>query len=517
MGNYRPLRSFALNWLRFCVDMETEIKLLLPASSRAAVEEHADFAPVQPRRTRNVSTYYDTENFGLRARGLTLRVRQTDGHFVQTVKSLDGSAGFASRQEWEWPVASDALDRDALAREPEALAQIGDDLDRLRPVFTTDVERTARVLLLEGKTTVEAVIDEGEVRAGDKRKPLGEVELELKGGPAGPMLRLAADLVGKASLRFGPEPKSERGYALVTDEPAPHHASAELSLPKAIALRDAFPRMLGATMRDFALELAPASRGEIEGVHRLRAAIRKLRTLFVLFAPHLEQKATARFNGELRDFGRVLGGGRDWDVFITETLAEAEQDLGTDAVEVLKAPAEAKRSAAHAAVKTAAEGPLPTDLLLGLSIWTSDAGWLQDLADADEPFHDLLPGLLDRLERKVLKRGRNLKALDTESLHELRKSMKKLRYACEDVSSLFHRGPAKRHIGTIKKVLQDLGRINDAAVTAERLGDLSDAARPEIAQASAALLAWVEKRRRGSERDLRRRWRKFRHADPFWS
>ena len=496
--------------------METEIKLLLPPSSRATVEEHPAFAGVETRRTRNVSNYYDTEDLALRARGVTLRIRQSDEHFVQTVKSLDGAPGFASRQEWEWPIASETLDPDALARDPDALALIGDDLQRLGPIFTTDVERTVRVLLLEGKTTVEAVIDDGEVRSGDKHQPLSEVELELKGGPVGPMLRLAADLARQASLRFGPEPKSERGYALLTDEPSPHRV-AELSLPKHVALEQAFPLMLGAVMRDFALDLAPAARGDVEGVHRLRAAIRKTRTLLVLFAPHLEPDATARFNATLRDFGRVLGGGRDWDVFLTETLAEAEKDLGQDAVEALRSPAEARRREAHAAVKSAAEGSVPTDLLLGLSIWTADTGWMKDPAEADTPFHDVLPGLLERLERKVLKRGRHLKSLDVEALHELRKGMKKLRYACEDVASLFHRGPAKRYIGTIKKVLQDLGQLNDAAVTAERVADLADPAQPEIAAAGTALLAWSDKRRRASVRDLRRRWRKFRHADPFWS
>lgn len=497
--------------------METEIKLLLSPSSRAIVEDHPLFAAADARRVRNVSEYFDTEDHALRARGVSLRIRRSGDHFIQTVKSLDGSPGFASRQEWEWPIASAALDTEALARHPEALALVGDDLHRLGPVFTTDVERTLRTLVLDGKTTVEAVIDEGEVRAGDKRLDLGEVELELKGGPVGPMLNLAVDLVRQASLRIGPEPKSERGYALLTDAPAPGRDAADLALPKHIPLRDAFPLILGAAMRDFALDLAPAARGDVEGVHRLRAAIRKTRTLFELFAPHLEPDATARFDGTLRDFGRVLGGGRDWDVFLTETLAEAEAQLGPDTVGALRSAAEARRGDAHAAVKAAAEGPLPTDLLLGLSLWTADAGWMKDQADADEPFHDLLPALLDRLERKVLKRGRRLKSLDVEGLHDLRKSLKKLRYACEDVASLFQGGAAKRYIARIKKVLQDLGRINDSAVTAERIADLGDGTEPQIAAAAEALRTWSDKRRRGSERDLRRRWRKFRHSDPFWS
>ena len=496
--------------------METEIKLLLPEASRAAVEGHALFAAVAPRRVHNVSTYYDTPDFALRARGVSLRVRKAGDNHIQTVKSLAATGGFAARSEWEWPIASDALDPDALAREPEAARLVGADLDRLGPIFTTDIERTLRVLTLDGKTTVETAVDVGEVRAGDRRRPLSEVELELKGGPVGPMLRLAADLVREAGLRLGPDPKSERGYALLTESLPPHHDVSDLDLPKRVTLKDAFPLMLEAACRDFARDLSPAARGDVEGIHRLRAAIRKMRTLFVLFAPHLEPDATARFNGELRDFGRVLGGGRDWDVFLTETLAEAEAELGGSDLAPLRAAAERRRTEAHAAVRDAIEGPLPTDLLLGLAVWAEDGAWLKPGTDGGAPFRDLLPGLLDRLERKAVKRGRHLKSLGTEELHGLRKSLKKLRYACEDVASLYGEGAARRFIGAIKKVLQDLGHINDAAVTAERMGTLADPARPELAAASEALLAWNEKRRKGSERDLRRRWRKFRHADPFW-
>jgi CHAD domain-containing protein len=74
-----------------------------------------------------------------------------------------------------------------------------------------------------------------------------------------------------------------------------------------------------------------------------------------------------------------------------------------------------------------------------------------------------------------------------------------------------------RYVGRIKKVLQDLGSINDAAVTEERVRDLAPAGTADLAAPAEALLAWNEKRRRGSVRDLHRRWRKFRHADPFWS
>ena len=499
--------------------METEIKLLLPQGARDAVEADPALAGVEARTAQTRSTYYDTPDFALRSRGAILRIRHTGDGLVQTVKGPSRAAGFASRCEWESPVASDAIDREALAREPEALALIGADLDRLGPVFVTTVARTARRLSREGSTEIEVVIDEGEARAGDHRAPLSELELEVKAGPPGPLYRLAADLARRHGLRYGAEAKADRGYGLLTDALPPHRGVAELTFDADVTFAEAFPRMVAAGAGDLAADLAGAARGDVEGVHRLRAAIRKLRTLLVLFGPHVAADGAARFNGDLRHLGRVLGGGRDWDVFLTETLAGAEADLGAAVLAPLRDVAVARAAEAHAAVRDAVLGPLPTDLLLGLAIWTAGRSWLRDPDDpaADKPLRELVPGLLDRLERRVKKRGRRIRSRDGEDLHDLRKAMKKLRYACEDVSSLFRAKAAGSYVGRVKKVLGDLGRINDTAVTETRVAALADESRPEIAAAGAALLAWGAKQRDGAKRDLYRHWRRARRAEPFWA
>ncbi len=73
------------------------------------------------------------------------------------------------------------------------------------------------------------------------------------------------------------------------------------------------------------------------------------------------------------------------------------------------------------------------------------------------------------------------------------------------------------YVGACKKVLQDLGRINDAAVTEVRVAELAPSERLDLAPVAAALLRWNEARRRKNERELRERWRTFRRQDPFWS
>ncbi len=502
--------------------METEIKLLLPPASRPRVEAHPLFAAAAPNVTQNVSTYFDTPDFALRQRGVSLRIRRVGQGFVQTVKDRDGASGFASRGEWEWEIASETLDPAVMAADQDALTLVAEDLDRVAPVFVTDIARSKRMLSLEDGTLVEAAIDEGEVRAGDKHAAICEVELELKNGAAGPLFRLAAELARSAELRFGPDSKSERGYALLTDAGSPPLGTTDLAIPADARLGDVFPLLLSAACRGIAAELSGAARGDIEGVHRLRASIRQTRTLLVLFAPVLEPVATARFNDGLRDFGQVLGSGRDWDVFLTETLVEAEADLGVDELRPVRDAATARDREAHAAVATAVQGPLPTDMLLGLSLWTADDTWLvgdpvHRRTKADLVFRKRLPALLDKLEGKVAKRGRRLKSLKTDDLHDLRKALKKLRYACEDVSSLFKSKAVEHYIGACKKVLQALGRINDAAVTEARVAELAPVDRLDLAPVAASLLRWNAARRRSNARELRGRWRKFRRQDPFWS
>ena len=60
----------------------------------------------------------------------------------------------------------------------------------------------------------------------------------------------------------------------------------------------------------------------------MRVAIRRLRSLLVLFERFLEPHVSERFEEELRRLGQVLGVARDWDVFLTDTLPRAETRIG---------------------------------------------------------------------------------------------------------------------------------------------------------------------------------------------
>ena len=101
---------------RHCISTEVELKLAaaaadLPELKRALVDMAPESASTDARL---ISTYYDTPDLALKRRGLSLRVREQSGRFIQTVKSGDLAGGdFLTRGEWEDELAESSPDPDA--------------------------------------------------------------------------------------------------------------------------------------------------------------------------------------------------------------------------------------------------------------------------------------------------------------------------------------------------------------------------------------------------------------------
>ncbi len=260
-----------------------------------------------------------------------------------------------------------------------------------------------------------------------------------------------------------------------------------------------------------------AAAGDIEGVHQLRVAVRRLRAGLVLFEPHLEPHAATRLGDELRRVGRVFGAARDWDVFCTEALAES--GLAAHDVPLLRAAAAPRRAAAHQALRGELAGPAFHRLCDGLEEWVEQAR-LDPRAFGDGAWRrkldSLAPALLDRLARKVDRRGRHVRARSVEQLHALRKSLKKLRYGMDFLEGLYGRKRVRTFRHGCKALQQVLGRINDAAA-ATRLAAMLDAAdRPDLAPATGALAQAAERRRAAASGELARAWAQFCDAKRPW-
>jgi triphosphatase len=164
------------------------------------------------KRKRLRSVYFDTPKFELRDAGIALRVRHDGQKRLQTVKAA-GEGAF-TRKEWECRIDGDVPDLERLDNEARAALK---DLRlecNLRPVFETDIVRTA-IPLRYAASEIEIAFDFGVIRAGRRRETVSEIEIELKGGDPSAMVELAKRIADDLPVVLEPRAKPARGYALL--------------------------------------------------------------------------------------------------------------------------------------------------------------------------------------------------------------------------------------------------------------------------------------------------------------
>jgi inorganic triphosphatase YgiF len=488
---------------------ELEIKFHLSSGSDEALEAHPMLrSDRQPEH--EVTTYFDTPAGDLLRQAFSLRVRAIGTQRVQTLKLRGDQAGPFARGEWEWPVGSDRPDLDLLADTPAASLLQAKELE---PVFTTDVQRSVRTVQQDG-ATIEVAVDRGRVIAGGTAEEIRELELELKAGDPEPMYRLAATLHTSLAMSLSAESKADRGWRLRTGRPRSAVKQASIDLPEDVTAAAAFRMIVDGVLAHFMANQPAAASGDIEGVHQMRVAVRRLRAALLLFRPHLEPHAQGRFTEALRSLGRVFGEARDWDVFCTEVLpGAAENGISAPWLDLLRGPAEDRRIKAHASAAAELGAPLLTATVLGLAGWAGDTAVVAGQSNGGamhRPLADLAPGLIARLERKVLHRGRHIGRLGDAELHALRKSLKKLRYGLEFVQPLYRHKQVKAYLHACKGLLNRLGEFNDAVVAVELAAGLGGQRQPELAPAVAALAGWSAAHQSKARRRLRKDWDNFR-------
>ena len=122
---------------------EVEVKLELAPKNLSALNKIRRLSPTQstPKRTTEVSVYFDTDKQKLRKKGLILRVRRIGGRYLQTIKAANNVEPL-ERDEWEAELSGREPDLN-LAKDTALEPLITNKLRRrLRPLFETRVQRT---------------------------------------------------------------------------------------------------------------------------------------------------------------------------------------------------------------------------------------------------------------------------------------------------------------------------------------------------------------------------------------
>jgi triphosphatase len=510
------------------ISTEVELKLAadpadLPALERAlearAANAAADKQPL-------VSTYFDTPDRALHRVGTILRVRRQGEQFIQTVKTApEEPTNLLARGEWEDPVAANRPDPGANKSGPHLPAAVADDV---RPLFISDIERVAIDIEPKPGTRIEAAIDHGAIRTADghRSEQLSEIELELKEGDPAALYDLALELLETAPLRIDLRSKAERGYGLSDGAPGtPDAVSAEpVILTPDLTVEDALQRVGRACLAHMLRNEPAALAGRCEGIHQMRVAIRRLRSMLSSIKKMLPEADRRWVSDELKVLIEPLGPARNLDVFAAELLLparnEAPDQPGWDE---LADQTEAARREAHRRVAEQLRSPRHTASVLRLLRWFEACGWRRSAAGGPKgalgvAIGTVAPAVLDRRRRAVRRRSRHFRQLPAHLRHQLRIAVKKLRYGIELLDSLYDRHDARPFIKRLKQVQDELGHANDVRVAYSLVIDLARSA-PQaeaMADAGAQMLARHERSLALGEKKLRRRLKRLNGAQPFW-
>jgi triphosphatase len=249
----------------------------------------------------------------------------------------------------------------------------------IRTLNRTKVRRHARQLDLPD-ALVEIAFDEGTIEAGARQEVLSEIELELKGGNAGVLFDLGTQLLDVAPLQIGTRSKAERGYALAFDIMPPAAKAEPLGITAEHAVDDVIALLVGSCWHHFLKNHAVAEAGsDSEGVHQMRVALRRLRTICALFRRDIPSPSFEVVNSEARWLMQQLGPARDWDVFAETTIAR----LVTAAPDVdlvgLREAIEQQRKSSYGALQTVLAAARCSRFLLSLGHMVERRGWRNEI------------------------------------------------------------------------------------------------------------------------------------------
>lgn len=226
---------------------------------------------------------------------------------------------------------------------------------------------------------------------------------------------------------------------------------------------------------------APKARdGDVEGVHHLRVSTRRLRTTVELFGDMTSPEWTADLSAELKWLGDMLGEVRDLDVLRTRLMDSAADDARSGVLSPLLDDLEARWTTVSAALRDALGGERYRRLEARLVDAVRHVPLRDDVREAPE---SVLPGLVARAWKSAKRGGRALSRRDpAEDFHEVRKRVKRARYAAEGVADFL--GPdearsARRFARAAKRVQDVLGAHQDAVVAAFEIRKAS-AAHPDL-------------------------------------
>ncbi|TLM78907.1 MAG: CHAD domain-containing protein [Actinobacteria bacterium] len=229
----------------------------------------------------------------------------------------------------------------------------------------------------------------------------------------------------------------------------------------------------------FALEAAAASGEDMEAVHDMRVASRRLRAAMAIFRPLYPDREWRRFNRMARAITRSLGTVRDADVFVDEFARLTERARTTDERVTLAC------IIGHRLGERLRDLESMRETLATLGLAERRDGFLAFVRRGDAGAYQPLGELADAVVRERLTAvyAHLPEALESdagETQHSMRIAVKRLRYAIETLRPCFT-GKADKVLETLKTLQDVLGELHDRDVFLSSVREMAESG--ELAKA----------------------------------
>jgi CHAD domain-containing protein len=211
---------------------------------------------------------------------------------------------------------------------------------------------------------------------------------------------------------------------------------------------------------------------DIEELHDMRVATRRMRSAFDVFGPAFDPKHMKRYLKGLRSIGRALGQVRDMDVLLEKALIyqghlEAQAQTGMEAlIGDWKRTIEKKRSKLIKHLESDAYQSFTQEFNNFLQTPMVGEGAFKPWSETTSRLRDIVPVLVYSRYAAVRAYDSVVPAASVAQLHTLRIEFKKFRYTLEYFKEILGESTADM-IRELKQYQDHLGELHDADVACQ--------------------------------------------------
>ena len=476
-------------------NLEIELKLHVPDTSLAGLEKALARGKVNRVELRDL--YFDTLDRQLALQQVSLRLRLENNRWVQTIKIKTSS--FSTRIEYNHFRPRPELDLDLYQNTvaEKFISQLKSALDVRYETFVQRHYRNTR----QSSDLVEIAFDRGFIRSGKQELPISEIEFELKRGSRATLFSVANQWQKDHQLILDVRSKAERGdlLCLLENKPKEHqerignnHSQFEsqainLVWPartsKALHLKPVMTTAQGLNCImaecldqiirnasviaevDTAKECKPDTS---EHVHQLRVGIRRIRTAWSFF-DGLCQLPDNEHREILKYYFGLLGGARDQSVLqsglMPALIAAGQPLLNMELSTNVSEPVSVSKDSSF------------QSCILNICAFMETSAFIKAANTASIKQVKIKKYLLLRLKKwhqKILFNSQDFDQLTLKEKHELRKRLKKLRYALQFTIALLPDQKLKTYQRELEVIQNLLGEINDLTTALSKFTALKD-------------------------------------------